>query len=156
MLMSTIGSPKPRQPLALLVMCFEINTFLITSKEKFTKLLFRLFCFMGVRFGEVWRLREGLDGTGPFLVRGVLVNRKAPPSKIQTSSCKRAACGLAVPPYHRTKPIYLPSNATDASRGRPLAYFETLARPSTLRASRLRIPGRKAAPPKPCLRPKEY
>jgi len=41
-------------------MCFEINTFLITSKEKFTKLLFRLFCFMGVRFGEVWRLREDL------------------------------------------------------------------------------------------------
>jgi len=45
-------------------------------------------------------------------------------------------------PYHRAKPIYLPSNATDASRGRPPAVFETLARPSTLRASRLRIPRR--------------
>ena len=32
-------------------MCFEINTFLITSKEKFTKLLSWLLCFMGVRFG---------------------------------------------------------------------------------------------------------
>ena len=32
-------------------MCFEINTFLITSKEKFTKLSFCLLCFMGVRFG---------------------------------------------------------------------------------------------------------
>jgi len=59
---------------------------------------------------------------------------------MQTTTCKRAACGLAVPPYQRAKPIYLPSNATDASRGRPPAFFETLARPSTLRASRLRIP----------------
>ena len=57
---------------------------------------------------------------------------------MQTTTCKRAACGLAVPPYQRAKPIYLPSNATDASRGRPPAFFETLARPSTLRASRLR------------------
>ena len=32
-------------------MCFEINTFLITSKEKFTKLLSCLLRFMGVRFG---------------------------------------------------------------------------------------------------------
>jgi len=57
---------------------------------------------------------------------------------MQTTTCKRAACGLAVSPYQRAKPIYLPSNATDASRGRPPAFFETLARPSTLRASRLR------------------
>jgi len=79
-----------------------------------------------------------------FLVRGVAVNRKSPPSKykIQTETCKRAACGQAVPPYHRVKPIYLPSNATDASRGRPPAFFETFAGPSTLRASRLRIPRR--------------
>ena len=42
---------------------------------------------------------------------------------MQTTTCKRAACGLAVPPYQRAKPIYLPSNATDASRGRPPAYF---------------------------------
>jgi len=34
------------------VWCFEINTFLITSKEKFTKLSFCLLCFMGVRFGS--------------------------------------------------------------------------------------------------------
>ena len=47
--------------------------------------------------------------------------KKSPPSKIQTTTCKRVACGLAVPPYHRAKPIYLPSNATDASRGRPTA-----------------------------------
>ena len=45
---------------------------------------------------------------------------------------------------HPRKPIYLPSNATDASRGRPPAVFETLARPSTLRASRLRIPVKRA------------
>jgi len=45
---------------------------------------------------------------------------------MQTTTCKRAACGLAVPPYQRAKPIYLPSNATDASRGRPPAFFETL------------------------------
>jgi hypothetical protein len=32
-------------------MCFEINTFLITSKEKFTKILFCLLCFRGVRSG---------------------------------------------------------------------------------------------------------
>jgi hypothetical protein len=32
-------------------MCFGINTFLITSKEKFTKLLFCLLCFMSARFG---------------------------------------------------------------------------------------------------------
>ena len=32
-------------------MCFEIITFLITSKERFTKLSFCLLCFMGVRFG---------------------------------------------------------------------------------------------------------
>ena len=50
---------------------------------------------------------------------------------MQTATCKRAACGLAVPPYQRAKPINLPSNATDASRGRPPAFFETLARPST-------------------------
>ena len=79
-------------------------------------------------------------GRNSFLVRRVAVNRKAPPSKMQTTTCKRAACGLAVPPYQRAKPIYLPSHATDASRGRPPAFFETLARPSTLRASRLRIP----------------
>jgi len=42
---------------------------------------------------------------------------------MQTTTCKRAACGLAVPPYQRAKPIYLPSNATDASRGRPPAFF---------------------------------
>ena len=59
---------------------------------------------------------------------------------MQTTTCKRAACGLAVPPYQRANPIYLPSNATDASRGRPPAFFEILARPSTWRASRLRIP----------------
>ena len=46
-------------------------------------------------------------------------------SSMQTTTCKRAACGLAVPPYQRAKPIYLPSNATDASRGRPPAFFET-------------------------------
>ena len=69
-----------------------------------------------------------------------------PPTKMQTTTCKRAACGLAVPPYQRAKPIYLPSNATDASRGRPPAFFETLARPSTLRASRLRIPRRVQVP----------
>jgi len=51
---------------------------------------------------------------------------------MQTTICKRAACGLAVPPYQRANPIYLPSDATDASRGRPPAFFETLARPSTL------------------------
>ena len=44
---------------------------------------------------------------------------------MQTTTCKRAACGLAAPPYQRAKPIYLPSNATDASRGRPPAFFET-------------------------------
>ena len=27
---------------------------------------------------------------------------------MQTTTCKRAACGLAVPPYQRAKPIYLP------------------------------------------------
>ena len=59
------------------------------------------------------------------------MNRKAS-LKIQTTTCKRAACGLAVPPYHRAKPINLPSNAAVASRGRPPAFFETLARPSTL------------------------
>ena len=32
-------------------MCFEINTFLITSKKKFTEPLFCLLHFMGVRFG---------------------------------------------------------------------------------------------------------
>jgi hypothetical protein len=32
-------------------MCFEINTFLITSKEKFIKLSFCLLRFMGVRCG---------------------------------------------------------------------------------------------------------
>ena len=69
------------------------------------------------------------------------MNRKVP-SKIQTATCKRAACGLVVPPYHRAKPINLPSNATVANRGRPPAFFETLGRPSTLRASRLRIPRR--------------
>jgi len=74
--------------------------------------------------------------------------KKSPPSKIQTTTCKRADCGLAVPPYHRAKPIYLPSNATDTSRGRPPAFFETLARPSTLRASRLRIPRRVQVPRK--------
>ena len=73
------------------------------------------------------------------------MNRKAPPSKMQTTRCKRAACGLAVPPYQRAKPINLPSNAMGASRGRPPAFFETLARPSTLRASRLRIPRKKIA-----------
>jgi len=67
------------------------------------------------------------------------VNRKAPPSKMQTTTCKRAACGLAVLPYQRAKPIYLPSNATDASRGRPPAFFETLTRPSNLRASRVAV-----------------
>jgi len=69
------------------------------------------------------------------------VNTKPPPppSKTQTTTYKRAACGLAVPPYQRAKHIYLPSNATDAGRGRSPAFFETLARPSTLRASRLRI-----------------
>ena len=36
---------------------------------------------------------------------------------MQTTTCKRAACGLAVPPYQRAKPIYLPSNATDACSG---------------------------------------
>jgi len=36
---------------------------------------------------------------------------------MQTTTCKRAACGLAVPPYQRAKPIYLPSNATDANSG---------------------------------------
>jgi len=61
---------------------------------------------------------------------------------MQTTTCKRAACGLAVPPYHRAKPVNLPSKATDASRGRPPAFFETLARPSTLRACSLRIPRR--------------
>jgi len=74
------------------------------------------------------------------------VNREAPPQKIQTTTFKRAACGLAVPPYQRAKPIYLPSNATDASRGRPPAFFETLARPFTLRASRLCIPRRVQVP----------
>jgi len=39
-----------------------------------------------------------------FLVRGVAANRKAP-LKIQTTTCKRAACGLAVPPNHRAKPM---------------------------------------------------
>jgi len=51
MLTSAIGSPRPRQPLVLWVICFGINKFLITSKEKFRKLLFCLLCFMGVRFG---------------------------------------------------------------------------------------------------------
>ena len=32
------------------------------------------------------------------------MNRKAPPSKMQTTTCKRAACGLAVPPYQRANP----------------------------------------------------
>ena len=73
-------------------------------------------------------------------------DKKSPPSKTQTTTFKRAACGLAVPPYHRAKPIYLPSNATVANRGRPPAFFETLARPSTLRASRLRIPRRVQVP----------
>ena len=45
---------------------------------------------------------------------------------MHTTTCKRAACGLAVPPYQRAKPIYLPSNATDASRGRPPAFQEVL------------------------------
>ena len=58
----------------------------------------------------------------------------------------RAVCGLAAPSYHRAKPVYLPSYATDASRGRPPALFETLAGPSTLRASRLRIPRRVQVP----------
>jgi hypothetical protein len=89
---------------------------------------------------RLWRDRN------PFLVRGEAVNRKAPPPKMQTTTCKRAACGLAVPPYQRAKPINLPSNATDASRGRPPAFFKTLARPSTLRASRLRIPRRVQIP----------
>jgi len=30
--------------------------------------------------------------------------KKSPPSKMQTKACKRAACGLAAPPYHRAKP----------------------------------------------------
>ena len=57
---------------------------------------------------RLWR------GRNSFLVRGLAVKRKAPPppSKMQTKTCKRAACGLAVPPYHRAKPIHLPSNAT--------------------------------------------
>ena len=73
---------------------------------------------------RLWRDRNS------FLFRGVAVNRKAPlkaSTKRQTTTCKRAACGLAAPPYHRAKPIYLPSNATDASRGRSPAFFETLA-----------------------------
>ena len=60
------------------------------------------------------------------------MNRKPPPQKYTNKTCKRADCGLAVPPYRRAKPINLPSNATGASRGRPPAFFETLARPSTL------------------------
>ena len=31
---------------------------------------------------------------------------------MQTTTCKRAACGLAVPPYQRAKSMNLPSNAT--------------------------------------------
>ena len=45
-----------------------------------------------------------------------------------------------------SKPIYLPSNTIDASRCRPPAFFETLARPSILRACRLRIPRREQVP----------
>ena len=63
------------------------------------------------------------------------MNRKAPPQKCKQQHASGPLCGLAAPPYQRAKPIYLPSNATDASRGRPPAFFETLARPSTLRAS---------------------
>ena len=47
---------------------------------------------------RLWRDRNS------FLIRGVAVNRKSPPSKMQTTTCKRAACGLAVPPYQRAKP----------------------------------------------------
>ena len=59
------------------------------------------------------------------------MNRKAPPQKMQTATCKRAACGLAVPPYHRAKPIKLPPNATGASRGRaPLQLLTGWVAPS--------------------------
>ena len=63
-------------------------------------------------------------------------NRKAPPLKIQTVTCKRAACGLAGRPYQRAKPINLPSNATDASRGRPPAFFDEERRTATGRMLR--------------------
>ena len=83
----------------------------------------------------------GFDGTGtPSSSAEWQRIEKPPPLKVQTATCKRAACGLAVPPYHRAEPINLPSNQTVATRGRLSAFFETLARPSTLRASRLCTP----------------
>ena len=61
-----------------------------------------------------------------FPVRGVALeaSRKAqsPPFEIQTRTCKRAACGLVVPPCHRAKPIHLPSQTTVATRGRLPAF----------------------------------
>ena len=55
---------------------------------------------------------------------------------MQTTTCKRAACGLAVPPYQRAKPIYLPPNATDASRGRPSIEENAAGRSGNARALR--------------------
>ena len=43
--------------------------------------------------------KRPLRDRNSFLVHGVAVNRKAP-LKIQTKTCKRAACGLAAAPYH--------------------------------------------------------
>ena len=55
---------------------------------------------------------------------------------MQTTTCKRAAFGLAAPPYQRAKPINLPSTATDASRGRPPAFFDEERRTATGRMLR--------------------
>ena len=48
-------------------MCFVINKFLITSKEKFTKLLFCLLCYMGVSFGA-YEKTYSTDSEAPISV----------------------------------------------------------------------------------------
>ena len=62
--------------------------------------------------------------------------------RIQPTTCKRAACGLAVPPYHRAKPINLPSNATDPGLGANYGYgpIPIISETETLRSGTFYFP----------------
>jgi hypothetical protein len=72
-----------------------------------------------------WAMRS-FDGTGTPSPSAEWQWIEKPPPKNKNKTCKRAACGLADPPYHRAKPINLLSNAPVDTRGRPPAFFETL------------------------------